>query len=279
MDAEISERMSLRADLRLALDRGEMRVHYQPQLELSTGRITGAEALVRWEHPARGTIGPSRFIGEAEESGQIVALGDWILHEACRQAAAWRREGLEFDTVSVNFSARQFQHDDVAERVARALGATGLPAAALEVELTESVLIHDTEAMLASLHALKALGVGIAIDDFGTGYSSLAYLHAFPIDRLKIDQSFVRELGRRTDSQVVVRGIVQLARALSLETVAEGVEDRAAAQLLREMGCQRAQGYLFARPMPAADFSAFARQAGRERLALVAAVVDAPDVA
>jgi diguanylate cyclase len=272
MDIEISERMSLRADLRLALERGEMRVHYQPQLELATGRVTGAEALVRWEHPTRGTIGPSRFIGEAEESGQIVALGDWVLRESCRQAAAWRREGLELDAVSVNFSARQFQDEDVAARVALALEATGLPASALEIELTESVLIHDTEAMLAALRSLKALGVRIAIDDFGTGYSSLAYLHAFPLDRLKIDQSFVRELGRRSDSQVVVRGIVQLAGALSLETVAEGVEDAAAASLLEGMGCQRAQGYHFARPLRAPDFAAFARAS---RLPLVAAVVDA----
>ncbi len=251
MNREVSERLAMRNGLRKALERREFELHYQPQVELADGRLVGVEALVRWRHPEQGMVAPLRFIPEAEESGLIVPIGKWILREACRQAAAWRAAGLDVPYVAVNLSAVQFQRGDVAQDVLEALSASGLPPQALELELTESVLLHDAEGVLATVRRLRELGVRLSIDDFGTGYSSLAYLQRFPVDKLKIDQSFVSRLGEGEDGRVIVSTIVQLARSLGLGTLAEGVEDEALARQLAGLGCRFGQGYCFGRPMPA----------------------------
>ncbi len=252
MDARALERLRLGADLRRAVERGEFRVRYQPEVELSTGRIVGFEALVRWEHPKQGLVSPARFIPVAEETGLIVPIGRWILEEACRRAKEWR-EGRPNGpplAMSVNLSARQFAHPDLARDVARALGESGLDPGCLILEITESVLMEDAPSTIDTLGELKALGVGIAVDDFGTGYSSLAYLRRFPVDYLKVDRSFVADLGEAPDDTVLVSGIVDLAHALGLSVVAEGVETEGQLGMLRGMGCELAQGFHFARPMP-----------------------------
>ena len=253
----VVERLNLRTGLSRALDRHELRVRYQPQFDLRSGALIGAEALVCWQHPEHGMVSASRFIQEAEESGLILPIGSWALREACCQAEAFRQRGLAIPVMAVNISAKQFQHADVLDLVRQALDESRLPASALELELTESVLIADAEAVLASVRRIKALGVHLAIDDFGTGYSSLAYLRALPIDKLKIDQSFVQDIDRRPESDALVTTIIQLARSLGMETIAEGVEDEPAAAVLRRLGCAAAQGYLFARPMAADDLVSF----------------------
>jgi diguanylate cyclase (GGDEF)-like protein len=263
MSQRAIERFSLRSGIRRALERGEFELHYQPQFDLQSARLVGVEALLRWRHPEHGTVSPARFIPEAEDSGLIVPLGAWVLKEACRQAALWRNQGIALPAVAVNLSAKQFQLGEVESAVGAALRAAQLEPGVLELELTESILLNETESTLATLQRLKALGVRLAIDDFGTGYSSLAYLRAFPIDKLKIDQSFVRGLDQEPGNEVIVATIIQLARSLRMQTMAEGVETEAAAALLLRLGCVQAQGYLYARPMPAAQMSAFL-QAWRE---------------
>lgn len=253
MNREVSKRLAMRTGLRLALERGEFVLHFQPQVDMADGRLVGVEALVRWQHPEQGMVPPLQFIPEAEDSGLIVPIGQWILREACEQAAAWRKAGLDVPHVAVNLSAKQFQRGDVAVDVLEALTASGLPAPALELELTESVLLHDAEGVLQAVQRLRDLGVRLSIDDFGTGYSSLAYLQRFPVDRLKIDQSFVRRLGDGEDGRVIVSTIVQLARSLGMGTIAEGVEDQSVAAELVALGCQLGQGYHFGRPMPGGE--------------------------
>jgi diguanylate cyclase (GGDEF)-like protein/PAS domain S-box-containing protein len=257
MNVEAVEYLRLKNGLWRALAQGEFELHYQPQIELASGRVTGAEALLRWRHPERGLIEPARFIPVAEESGLIVTMGEWVLHEACRQAMAWRAAGLPPLLMAVNLSAVQFRRGDVKQTVTEALQASGFDPQLLELELTESTLIRDTEASLASVRQLKQLGVKLAIDDFGTGYSSLSYLKRFDIDKLKIDRSFVRDLASDPDDAVIVRAIIQMAASLNLRTLAEGVEDEATLAQLRQFACDEAQGYYFARPMTAADFAAF----------------------
>lgn len=260
MNRDVVERLNLRQGLQLALDRQEFSLHYQPQYDLKDGALIGVEALVRWQHPERGILPPVRFIGEAETSGLIVPIGQWIMREACRQAMEWRQAGLHLPLMAINLSAVQLQRDDVDRLVLDALAESGLPASALELELTESILIHDTEKVLSTVKNLKSRGVHLSIDDFGTGYSSLSYLRAFPIDKLKIDQSFVRELNDRDDSKVIITTIIQLAKSLGLKTIAEGVEVETVAAELRRMGCDQAQGYFYARPMPAADMTRLLQQ-------------------
>ena len=260
MNAEVTERLRLRNGLRLALDRGEFLLHYQPQLDLASGRVVGVEALLRWQHPAEGLVMPGRFIDQAEEGGLIVPIGEWVLGEACRQAAAWRDEGLPSLVVAVNLSAAQFGRGGVEAVVERSLADSGLPPQALELELTESILLRNTEQVLTVVRRLKALGVRLSIDDFGTGYSSLAYLKRFAADKLKIDRSFVADLLDDADDRAIVRAIVQMAQALELDTLAEGVESEAVATRLAELGCREAQGYWFARPLPAVECAAFLRQ-------------------
>ena len=262
MNRDVVERLNLRNGLRLALERGDFELHYQPQLDLANGGLIGVEALVRWRHPERGLVAPMQFIPEAEEIGLIVPIGAWILQRACTQMMAWRQAGIAVPLVAVNLSATQFQRGNVEGVVLDALAQSGLPAAALELELTESTLVQDARAVLATLRRLKTLGVRLSIDDFGTGYSSLAYLRDFPIDKLKIDQGFIRELGARDDGHVIVSTIIQLARSLGLQTIAEGVEDQHTRDRLRELGCTQAQGYYYAEAMAPDALVAYLRRTG-----------------
>jgi diguanylate cyclase (GGDEF)-like protein/PAS domain S-box-containing protein len=249
MDTEAVERLSLRNGLRLALERSEFVLHYQPRVDLHSGKVVGAEALLRWNHPERGLLAPGVFIGAAEESGLIVEVGEWVLQEACRHAAHWHENGMAHLTVAVNLSAVQFLRGDLESTVERVLARSGLEPGLLELELTESILIRDTETTLATVKRLKALGVRLSIDDFGTGYSSLSYLKRFAVDRLKIDRSFIHGLDLGSEDAAIVRAIVQMAHSLELRTIAEGVENERHLAMLRQFGCDEAQGYFFAAPM------------------------------
>jgi diguanylate cyclase (GGDEF)-like protein/PAS domain S-box-containing protein len=256
MARQVVARVDLERDLRRALDQGELRLHYQPIVALSSGTLVGIEALVRWQRPGRGLIAPAEFIPLAEETGLILPLGRWVLLEACRQARAWSTlapPGYSL-RMSVNISARQFQQGDLVKLVSQALQQTGLRAEQLELELTESVLAQDVEATSRSLHALKTLGVGLAIDDFGTGYSSLSYLQRFPVDTLKVDRSFVSKIEQDTGSQAIVQAVTALARARGLTVTAEGIETSAQLARLIALGCNQGQGYYCARPMPPEAF-------------------------
>jgi diguanylate cyclase (GGDEF)-like protein/PAS domain S-box-containing protein len=244
-EGNLRTRMRLDHAMRQGLADGHMTLHYQPQVDMDSGRVVGAEALIRWRDPELGEVSPVEFIPVAEDSGFIVAIGDWVLAQAVRQAAAWRAQGLEMP-VSINVSALQFRQADFVERVAAALQSAGLPPGQLELELTESILVRDADEALTRLRALAQLGVHLAIDDFGTGYSSLAYLKRFPIQRLKIDRSFVRGLPGDESDAGIVRAIVQMARALGMQVIAEGVETEAQRGFLAEVGCDSFQGFLFA---------------------------------
>lgn len=252
MDLQAKDKLNLLADLRSGLDRSEYLLHHQPLVDISNGAIVGVEALVRWDHPTRGLVPPDDFIPLTEESGLIVPLGTWIMNQACREAMRLPSHL----TMAVNVSARQFTGSDLLQVVSDALRKSGLPSHRLIIEVTESTLMADTTTTQAILHGLRRMGVRIALDDFGTGYSSLSYLRTFPLDKLKIDRSFVSTLGddgRSGDSVAIAVAIVQLAEALRLETVAEGIETEAQAACLRGIGCTHGQGYLFARPMPIDD--------------------------
>jgi diguanylate cyclase (GGDEF)-like protein/PAS domain S-box-containing protein len=256
MHTQLVERMQLETDLRRALDDGELFLHYQPTIELASGQITGAEALARWGHPTRGLVPPTEFIPLAEASGLIQRLGAWVLREACRQAAVWQQANSQRDrpfSLSVNLSGKQLQHEQVVDDVAQALAESGLPPQSLVLEMTESILLDDSETVLDILRQLKGLGARLAIDDFGTGYSSLSYLHRFPVDILKIDRSFVERLSHSSDNAELARTVVRLGQSLQLQTVAEGIEDSTQFLALRRMGCDIGQGYYFGRPMPGQD--------------------------
>jgi diguanylate cyclase (GGDEF)-like protein len=251
MNASIEEKLVLLEGLRAALREGQFRLLYQPKVDLRTGRIFGAEALVRWLHPQHGVIGPDRFIPLAEESGMIVALGEWVMQTACRQNMAWQLAGLAPLRVSVNVSARQFEEPRLAERVARALSDSGLAAHWLELEVTESLIMRDLQRSVDTMRELKAMGVALSIDDFGTGYSSLSALKSFPIATLKIDKSFVRDLANSIDDQAIASAIIALAHRLNMRVIAEGVETEQQRSFLRDNGCDEMQGYLFSEPIPA----------------------------
>jgi len=259
MNASVVEHVELLSALRTALVQREFTLSYQPQFDLRTGRLIGAEALIRWHHPDKGPISPARFIPLAERSGLIVPIGDWVLQEACAQAQRWRAAGWTELTVSVNVSPVQFRRGSVETSVAQALADSGLPSANLELELTESLLIQDSLQLAESLASLRRMGVRFAIDDFGTGYSNLAYLKRFEVERLKIDQTFVRRLTDDVQDQAIVRAIVQMASSLNLYTVAEGVEDGATLALLGDLGCQQGQGFHWSPAVPPAEFEAFLR--------------------
>jgi diguanylate cyclase (GGDEF)-like protein/PAS domain S-box-containing protein len=252
MDTRPLERLQLEADLRRAMTGGELRLHYQPIVEIDTGQIRGVEALLRWEHPERGLVPPMEFIPIAEETGLIVPIGRWVLHEACRQARVW--DGRNTDrpalTISVNISSRQFQHPGLVESVRQALDDAHLSASRLRLEITESVAMERGQATVQTLQQLKTLGVRLAIDDFGTGYSSLAYLKHFPVDVLKIDRAFVDGLGRDAQDAAIVRSVITIAKSLDLTVTGEGVETAEQLSVLRALGCDEAQGYYFARPQP-----------------------------
>ena len=245
MDRQLRERREAEADLRTALSHGGLQLLYQPQVDCVSGNLVGLEALLRWHHPRRGMLLPGEFIPLAEETGIVHALGSWVLRTACRDATSW--PGLR---VSVNVSPVQFRHPDFPGQVASALAETGLSPDRLELEVTEGLLVHDTGAALATLAELKAMGTRITMDDFGTGYSSLAYLHRFPFDKIKIDRSFIRQLGGRPNTRDIVRAMVQLGRSLAVPVCAEGVETPGQLAQLRDEGCQEAQGFLFAHPVP-----------------------------
>lgn len=236
--------------LRQAVERGEFELHYQPQLHLDSGELAGFEALVRWKHPHRGLVHPDEFIGFAENRGLIAAIDHWALREACRQARAWQDAGYPAVPVAVNLSAQEFRQRDVVQEVSQALTHAGLDARLLHIELTESTLMQSGGQVPDALHALKALGMGLAIDDFGTGYSSLAYLRKHPIDRLKIDRSFICDLPHNPDAAAIVSAIVQMGHSLHLEIVAEGVETLAQRELLQNIGCDMMQGFLVSAPLP-----------------------------
>jgi diguanylate cyclase (GGDEF)-like protein/PAS domain S-box-containing protein len=265
MNASIEEKLVLLEGLRCALDDGQFRLVYQPKVDLRTGRVFGVEALVRWDHPEHGVIGPDRFIPLAEESGMIIALGDWVLRSACAQNRAWQRAGLAPLRISVNVSPRQFEDPQLVERVQRALADSGLAAEWLELEVTEGVIMRDLQQAVAKMAAVRAMGVSLSIDDFGTGYSSLSALKSFPISTLKIDKSFVRDLGRSSGDEAIASSIIGLAHRLKLRVIAEGVETEQQRSFLRENGCDEMQGYLFSRPLPPEQLA----------LLLVAPVVEA----
>jgi len=251
LEAQARERRELEEDMRKAILRDEFELHYQTVFDTGKRECCGAEALVRWRHPARGLIPPDQFISIAEESGLIVPLGEWILRKACTDAAAWPSQ-LK---LAVNLSPLQFQQGDLVGALNAVLAGTGLSADRLELEITETVLLDKNEEHLAVLHDLKNVGVSIVLDDFGVGYSSMRYLQMFPFDKIKIDKSFIQSMTTHADSAAIVCAIAGLGRALDIETTAEGVETAEQFRLLRGAGCQLAQGYLFSRPVPVAELS------------------------
>ena len=257
MQAVVTARAALEEDLRAALAKDEFLLHFQPQVNLA-GECVGVEALVRWAHPQRGMVSPADFIPLAEETGLILALGRWVLHNACKQLASWQDDPeLRELTMAVNVSSRQFRHASFVDDVARVLAITGAPSGLLKLELTESLLVEDMETTIATMTALGGYGVGFALDDFGTGYSSLSYLKRMPLDQLKIDQSFVRDLLTDPNDAAIVDTIIALSRSLGLEVIAEGVETPAQRDLLARAGCRLYQGYLFSRPLPPDLLEAF----------------------
>jgi EAL domain-containing protein (putative c-di-GMP-specific phosphodiesterase class I) len=258
-----AERLEMETALRHAVSRNELVLHYQPSIDLASGRITAVEALVRWAHPGRGLIAPDKFIPLADETGLIGEIGHWVLQEACAQTRRWHDEGLSGLKVSVNVSAVQFRQCDLVQIVGQALARTGLPPWCLDLEITETVLMQDADATIATLLGLKAMGVCISVDDFGTGYSSLAYLKRFPIDTLKIDKSFMRDVTCDEHNAAIVRTVIALAKNLDLESIAEGVETEQQVAFLRAEGCDRLQGYYFSKPLPAPALAAFVHTAER----------------
>ncbi|WP_372353217.1 EAL domain-containing protein [Pararhizobium sp. YC-54] len=260
MAAKAHEELQRHEELRDAVASGEFVLHYQPQMNLKTGRIFAAESLLRWQHPQRGLISPGEFIPLAEETGLIVPIGDWVLNEACRQNKAWQDAGLPPIVVSVNVSARQFKERNWVSRVAEALQESGLEACYLELELTESLIMQDVASAVATMHELQALGVHLAIDDFGTGYSSLSALKRFPVRRLKIDRSFVQDIPGDADDRAITGAIISLAQKLQMQVIAEGVETQEQVDFLAASGCDDIQGYFFSRPVgPAAFVSLLSR--------------------
>ncbi len=256
MDAEAQARRAMEIDLHDALRQGELELYFQPLFGLSQNRVTAFEALLRWNHPARGMVSPVDFIPLAEETGLIIPIGEWVLHEACRVAATWPGD----IRVAVNISPLQFRSSALNRVILQALATSGLPPERLELEVTESLFIENVEATLASLHSLRALGVRVALDDFGTGYSSLSYLRSFPFDKLKIDRSFIVDLLAHDGATAMIKAITSLADALGIETTAEGVENIDQLDILREQGCNQIQGYYFSRPIPAAGVDALLKK-------------------
>lgn len=266
--------LTLQTALRQALAKQQLFIEYQPQLDLASGRLVGAEALLRWRHPVEGLISPAEFIPAAESNGLIVPISQWLLQQVCQQAMLWRQQGLTSLVVAVNCSAVQFRQGDLVADVKAALLLSGLPASQLELELTESMLLQDSERVMQVIHELKQLGVQLSIDDFGTGYSNMAYLKKFAVDKLKIDQSFVRGIARNPDDAAIVQSVVTLAHNFHLKAIAEGVEDSDSERILRSLGCDEVQGYLYARPLSVESFDQFvSRQpAPKPRLHAVNAV-------
>jgi len=257
MHAAIIERHALSSELSRGVGRGELLVYYQPIITLETGRIHGVEALVRWRHPTRGIVGPDEFIPLAEESGTILAVGRWVLTEACREAATWRETWPDAASLvlTINLSAAQLQQPDFVDELRGILAETGFPPDKLVLELTETAMFHDTQTTIARLQGLRQLGIRIAVDDFGTGYSSLGYLRRFQVDILKIARDFIGSADGGNEDWAFAHAIVALGRTLDLRIVAEGVEQAGQLRRLREMGCEFGQGFLFARPTDGSTFA------------------------
>ncbi|MEK9133292.1 MAG: EAL domain-containing protein, partial [Pseudomonadota bacterium] len=251
LNRRTAKRLQLETALRHALERNELLLHYQPQVNLKTGKIIGAEALLRWQHPEMGLIPPLDFIPLAEETGLIIPIGEWVLRTACRQAQAWHRAGFSRFQVAVNLSGRQLQHRDLAKLVKKVLKETGLNPRHLDLELTESLLMHNTGETLAAMEELHTHGAAFSMDDFGTGYSSLSYLKRFPIDTLKIDQSFVRDIPTDPDDAAIAQAIIAMAHSLGIRVIAEGVETAKQLAFMRAHRCDGMQGYYFSKPVPA----------------------------
>jgi EAL domain-containing protein (putative c-di-GMP-specific phosphodiesterase class I) len=251
LQARTLERLQLEIQLRRAIEEGQLEVFYQPKLELASGRLSSAEALVRWRHPTRGMVPPSEFIGLAEETGLIADIGEFVLRQACRQAREWQRCGLLPIRVSVNLSVHQLRQGKLVSLVRQVLDETGLMPEYLELELTESQLLDSVEHIISTFQQLRELGVKLAIDDFGTGYSSLSYLKRFPVDYVKIDQAFIRGLNEGTEDAAITRAIIAMAHSLDLKVVAEGVENAEQLSFLRAHDCDEVQGYLISRPVEA----------------------------
>jgi EAL domain-containing protein (putative c-di-GMP-specific phosphodiesterase class I) len=256
MNARANERLALEHSLRRALERDEFLLHYQAKVDVATRRVIGAEALLRWQHPERGLIAPERFIPIAEETGLIVPIGEWVLRTACAQHRAWRDAGFSALSISVNLSARQFRQEALAKTIRQILVDTGVDAANLEIELTESMVMHNAAVAVAILQELKSLGVRVSIDDFGVGYSSLSCLRRLPIDTLKIDRSFVSDIAAppQGDGGILAQAIISLAHSLNLKVVAEGVETSAQFAFLETQRCDQVQGYYFGKPLPAREY-------------------------
>jgi EAL domain-containing protein (putative c-di-GMP-specific phosphodiesterase class I) len=287
MNARAVERQSIEESLRRALQRQEFTLHYQPKVCLRTGAMVGAEALIRWTHPKRGNLSPAQFIPIAEDCGLILPIGRWVLREACKQARAWVDEGQRPITMAVNVSAMEFGDDAFLGRLFAVLEETGLESTALELELTESVLMKRVESTAGVLRTLRQRGVRVAVDDFGTGYSSLSYLRKLPIDSLKVDQSFVRQITTGGDDVAIVTAVINMARSLKLKVIAEGVETRTELEFLKAHRCDEVQGYYFSKPVPARQFAALlergaAKMTTRRGASLATAIrheSGAPDVA
>jgi EAL domain-containing protein (putative c-di-GMP-specific phosphodiesterase class I) len=269
MNAEVVQRSTLERELRHAISQNEFLLHFQPQVDPRTGRVRGAEALLRWRHPERGMVGPNTFIVVAEETGLIAPIGHIVLVEACAQLSAWRAQGLDLEYVAVNVSSRQFRQPNFVELVEAALRKHAVPAGCLELEITESLLLNDADTVVAMLNQLKSLGVRISIDDFGTGYSSMAYLERLPFDALKIDISFIRKIRDDGEGGTIAATIMAMAHSLGKSVVAEGVQTQAQVDFLRKLNCELVQGYLYSRPLPAEDLAAYvnARQTKKLRAA------------
>jgi EAL domain-containing protein (putative c-di-GMP-specific phosphodiesterase class I) len=259
MNVRAVERQFIEESLRRAVERQEFALHYQPIIDLTTGLITGAEALIRWTHPTRGMIPPLQFIPVAEDCGLIVPIGAWVLREACRQARAWVDAGLPAITVAVNVSAIEFRRETFLNGLFANLSGTGLVPKSLVIELTESLLMKNAESAASILNTLRESGIGVAIDDFGTGYSSLGYLRKFPLDALKIDQSFVRQIGMPGEDTAILTAVIGMARSLNLRVIAEGVETPEELAFLRAHHCDEAQGYYFSRPVAPEQFAQLLR--------------------
>ncbi len=253
LQTRVTERLALENKLRRALEHGEFSLHFQPQIELAGQRVIGCEALLRWNQPELGMVSPAKFIPLAEETGLIVPIGEWVVRTACAQNKAWQQAGLAPITVAVNISARQFREKSLLQVIQNILEQTGLEPKWLELEVTESVIMHDAQHVIAALQAFHDMGVTLSVDDFGTGYSSLSYLKRFPVDRLKIDQSFVRDIGTDADDAAIVQAVINLGHSMNLRVIAEGVETEEQLAFLRRHSCDEVQGYLFGKPMPAEE--------------------------
>jgi predicted signal transduction protein with EAL and GGDEF domain len=260
MNSTAQERLLLENDLRAAIEREEFLLHYQPQIDTITGRVIGAEALVRWQHPRRGLVPPDMFIPIAEETGLILPIGDFVLKTACRQLTAWLSEGLPPIRMAVNLSARQFKQDNLPCLVSEVIAESGIDPHLLELEITESAAMDNPEETILHLRRFREMGVELAIDDFGTGYSSLSYLKLFPVNRLKIDRSFVQDIETDSDDAAIAAATIALAHKLGKEVIAEGVETEGQLSFLKDQQCDIIQGYFFSRPLPAAELAKFLRQ-------------------